>query len=135
LQNALARYAEKRILPASRAENPQTPFFVTRQGVALNYHLVENAFGRLRVHARIRRSDGWSHSPRMHDLRHAFAVHRLVSWYRQGANVQKLLPQLSTYMGHGDISSTQWYLTMTPELLSQAGQRFEHYAWDGDGDA
>jgi site-specific recombinase XerD len=71
----------------------------------------------------------------MHDLRHAFAVHRLVSWYRQGADVQKLLPQLSTYLGHVDIASTQWYLTMTPELLSQASLRFEHYALEVAGNA
>jgi site-specific recombinase XerD len=135
LQNVLARYAEKRILPASHAENPQTPFFLNRQGVAPDCKQVESAFRRLRIHAGIRRSDGLSHPPRMHDLRHTFAVHRLVSWYRQGANVQKLLPQLSTYLGHGDISSTQWYLTMTPELLSQASRRFEHYAWEVDGDA
>jgi len=44
--------------------------------------------------------------------------------------VQKLLPQLSTYMGHAKISSTQWYLTMTPELLSEASLRFAQYAFE-----
>jgi site-specific recombinase XerD len=63
----------------------------------------------------------------MHDLRHTFAVHRLTSWYRQGADVQKLLPQLSVYLGHVHIRATQVYLTMTPELLQQASNRFEQY--------
>jgi site-specific recombinase XerD len=59
----------------------------------------------------------------------------MVSWYRQGADVQKLLPQLATYLGHVDIASTQWYLTMTPDLLTQASLRFEHYAVGVAGNA
>jgi len=65
--------------------------------------------------------------PRLHDLRHAFSVHRLVVWYRQGADVQRLLPQLATYLGHVHLAATQRYLTMTPELLQEACQRFESY--------
>jgi hypothetical protein len=60
--------------------------------------------------------------------RHAFAVGRLVSWYRQGADVQRLLPHLATYLGHVHLAATQRYLTLTPELLEQASQRFEAYA-------
>src|SRR5689334_19576324 len=52
----------------------------------------------------------------------------LISWYRQGADVQRLLPQLATYLGHVHIAATQRYLTMTPELLHEASQRFERYA-------
>jgi site-specific recombinase XerD len=61
-------------------------------------------------------------------LRHTFAVHRLVAWYREGADVQRLLPQLSTYLGHVHVAATQRYLTMTPDLLHQASMRFEQYA-------
>jgi len=61
-------------------------------------------------------------------LRHAFSVHRLVAWYRQGADVQRLLPQLATYLGHVHLAATQRYLSMTPELLEEASQRFERYA-------
>jgi site-specific recombinase XerD len=61
-------------------------------------------------------------------LRHTFAVHRLTSWYQQGANVQRLLYQLSVYLGHVRLRDTQVYLSMTPELLRQASQRFERYA-------
>jgi integrase/recombinase XerD len=51
-----------------------------------------------------------------------------VAWYRQGADVQLLLPKLSTYLGHIGLAETQHYLTMTPELLREASQRFEAYA-------
>ena len=61
------------------------------------------------------------------------AVHRLTAWYREGKDVQKLLPLLSTYMGHSDIGGTQRYLTMTPELLQQAGVRFANYAFSEVG--
>jgi len=63
--------------------------------------------------------------------RHTFAVHRVTEWYRQGADVQKLLPALSTYLGHISLESTQRYLTITPELLQQANNRFERYAKGG----
>lgn len=65
--------------------------------------------------------------PQLYDLRHSFAVHRLTSWYRQGANVQRLLHPLSVYLGHVHIRCTQVYLSMTPELLHAASQRFENY--------
>lgn len=63
--------------------------------------------------------------PRVHDLRHTFAVHRLLAWYKEGADVQLLLPRLSTYLGHINIQSTQHYLTYMPEVLSEASHRFE----------
>ena len=67
---------------------------------------------------------GRSSRPRPHDLRHSFAVHRLLRWYREGVDVQSRLIYLSTFMGHVDPSSTQVYLTITDELLAQAGRRF-----------
>jgi site-specific recombinase XerD len=76
----------------------------------------------------IRRTDESQQQPRIHDLRHTFAVHRLTSWYQQGADVQRLLHQLSVYLGHVNLRGTQVYLSMTPELLREASQRFERYA-------
>ena len=105
--------------------------FLTRTGTPVARHTAENVFSRLRVRAGVLRQDGSRYQPRLHDLRHAFAVHRLVSWYRQGADVQRLLPQLATYLGHVHIAATQRYLTLTPELLHEASQRFERYAWGG----
>jgi integrase len=80
----------------------------------------------------IRRSDGARYQPRLHDLRHTAAVHRLVRWYEQGANVQRLLHYLSVYLGHSHIRHTQVYLSMTADLLRQAGMRFEQYACGED---
>ena len=62
--------------------------------------------------------------PRLHDLRHAFAVHRLLRWYREGADVQSKLVLLATFMGHVEIFSTQIYLTITDSLLCEANERF-----------
>ena len=66
--------------------------------------------------------------PRLHDLRHSMAVGTLLRWYREGKDPSNLLIQLSTYLGHSDISSTAVYLEMTEELLHVAGQRFEQFA-------
>jgi site-specific recombinase XerD len=64
--------------------------------------------------------------PRPYDLRHAFAVHRLSRWYRQGVDLHARLPWLSAYMGHVDIVGTESYLNTTPELLDLAGKRLHH---------
>jgi len=61
---------------------------------------------------------------RVHDLRHAFVVNRMLAWYREGINPQLRLPYLATYLGHKDITSTLVYLTITEELLQQASERF-----------
>ena len=106
----------------------KAPFFVGRNGKAVNGYNVQDAFELIRRKAGILRTDT-SQQPRLHDLRHTFAVHRLTAWYKQGADVQSLLPVLSVYMGHVRISSTSTYLTMTPTLLEEAGRRFEQYAF------
>jgi integrase/recombinase XerD len=62
--------------------------------------------------------------PRIHDLRHTFAVNRLMAWYRQGVNLGSKLPLLSTYLGHSTVTGTQVYLHATAELLESAGRRF-----------
>jgi integrase/recombinase XerD len=107
------------------------PLFQSRQHEAIGHRLIEGAFQRLRSLAGVRRSDASSCQPRLHDLRHTFAVHRLTEWYKTGANVQKLLPALSTFLGHVDLRSTQCYLTMTPELLKEANCRFQEYVYGG----
>jgi len=67
--------------------------------------------------------------PRVHDLRHTFAVHRLLAWYRHGDNLQAKLPLLSTYLGHSTLSGTEIYLHATAQLLESAGRRFHaHFA-------
>jgi integrase len=62
--------------------------------------------------------------PRIHDLRHTMVGHRMRDWYKSGINPQAKLPYLATYLGHKDIRSTLVYLSITPELLQEAGERF-----------
>jgi len=108
-------------------QDPRDPFFVGRDGKAISRGLMEAIFQRIRKKAGIHRTDGARYQPRLHDLRHAFAVHRLTAWYKEGADVQNLLPVLSVYLGHQKLASTSVYLTMTPALLHQANLRFENY--------
>lgn len=68
--------------------------------------------------------------PRVHDIRHSFVANRMLAWYREGINPQSRLPYLATYLGHKDINSTLVYLTITQELLQQAGNRFHTFAAD-----
>lgn len=133
LQMHLAAYAAKR-RKRHPAINETAPFFVYRTGERVKPLTIFVAFKQLKQLAGVRRTDGGRFGPRIHDLRHTFAVHRLISWYRQGADVQKLLPQLSTYLGHSLLVCTQRYLTMTPELLREASKRFEQYAQEVNHD-
>lgn len=115
----------------ARGAHAEAPLFVRRSGDPLTRRDAENAFCRLRVEAQVLRQDKARYEPRLHDLRHSAATHRLLAWYQSGADVQRMLPQLATYLGHIHISGTQRYLTLTPQLLQQAGQRFERYALGG----
>ena len=103
------------------------PFFTYKNGDPIKRSDIEDAFLRLRQHVGVCRQSA-RYQPRLHDLRHTFAVHRVIAWYRTGADVQKLLPTLATHLGHVDLASTQQYLTMTPDLLAEASLRFESYA-------
>lgn len=125
LSQALTTYSRTRVRKA------EGPFFTTRTGGRIDPQMIRRYFRLACVRADVRRVDSARFQPRLHDLRHTFAVHRLTSWYQQGADVQRLLPQLSTYLGHVCIQHTQAYLTMTPALLHEAGHRFEQYAEGG----
>lgn len=88
----------------------------TGMGLSTGLHELMEAAG---VH-------GWDGKrPRIHDLRHSFAIQCLLRWYRQGADVQSQLPKLAMYMGHVSIASTAYYLRWIPELAQAASDRFE----------
>ena len=132
LVDALRTYVTKRIerpLP----EGGASTFLANLDGTPLAKRTVAGAFATLLKAAGIQhdRKDGLQ-SPRLHSLRHTAAVHRLESWYRQGADVQRLLPVLSTWLGHAHLDGTQVYLSMAPELLHEASVRFERYVEGGD---
>lgn len=127
LAESLLEYVQWR-RKAKYPQNLDAPFFIGRNEKAVNQRTVEYAFQIIREKVGIRRDDNPHHQPRLHDLRHTFAVHRLTAWYKEGADVQRLLPVLSVYLGHSCLSSTSIYLTMTPALLEEASHRFEQYA-------
>jgi integrase len=68
--------------------------------------------------------------PRLHDLRHRFATETLLGWSRAGAEIEREMPSLSTYLGHSNIADTYWYLSAHPELLKHAALRLER-RWGG----
>ncbi len=119
---ALRRYAHQRERLCSR---PKTAgFFVSTVGTRLIYSDVRATFRKLVTAAEI--GPEAAITPRVHDLRHSFAVATLLGWYRDGGDVQTRLPLLSAYLGHSHPSSTYWYLQAAPELLAMAASRLEH---------
>jgi len=132
LKRVLQSYLRKQRPGLSSA--PSSPFFVAGNGSPFTRDTAEKSFRRLCTFVGLHRAGGPYCQPRLHDLRHTFAVHRLLAWYRSGVNVQQLLPQLATYLGHRDLTGTQRYLTMTPDLLREAGIRFQDYAMGGTCD-
>lgn len=126
LNEVMIQYQTKR-KKDRHSQSEDAPFFVGRNSKRIPIGAINRLFALLRTHADVCRTDNAKYQPRLQDLRHSFAVHRLIEWYQQGKDVQKLLPKLSTYLGHVCISHTQVYLTMTPELLQEASRRFEQY--------
>lgn len=92
-----------------------SPFFVTRDGERIKTDTANHTFHRVRQEAGIARNDGARYQPRMHDLRHTFAVHRLTAWFKHGADMNRMIPALSAYMGQHDLGAAERYLRLTPE--------------------
>jgi integrase len=109
-----------RLCPAPASD----ALLISPAGTRLLYTNVSATFLKLVERARLRRR-GAGCRPRLHDLRHAFAVRTLLDWYRAGVDVQPRLPLLSTYLGHVHPKDTYWYLQAAPELLQIAAERLE----------
>lgn len=133
---ALARYQRQRVRQVPTTEG--MPFLISSRGKRLGEPLGERQVHR--VFNALRDSLGWANrgahaAPRLHDLRHTFAVRRLTLWYAECAEVDQMMLALSTYLGHAEISYTYWYLTAVPELMAIAGGKFERFVdLPGDGD-
>ena len=127
LAGQLAVYIQRRRqLPLPSGDDSR--LFTTKTGRGWPYPHVITLFQKVRRAAGIGSATGECRPPRIHDIRHTAAVHRVIAWYRTGRDVQRLLPRLATYLGHIDIKSTQRYLNMTTDLLHEASQRFAKYA-------
>ena len=118
---ALRRYAKLRDRTLHNIITPA--FFVSTRGTRLSYPVFQEVFRRLCTTTGVGATS--TIRPRVHDLRHTFAVRTLLNWYRSGENVELRLPALSTYLGHRDPRSTYWYLSAAPELLALAAGRLE----------
>lgn len=125
--DALRVYAERRDTTFRRGRKSEA-FFLSRRGTALDYQRVTVTFRQLR------RQLGWYRDPlpRVHDLRHTFAVRNLLRWCRAGNDVDSKIISLTAYMGHAHATSTYWYLTAVPELMAVSAARFETYASSGE---
>lgn len=105
---------------------PDAPLFALRGGRAINPCTVSQTFHHLVPRLALTVPPGCS-PPRLHDLRHSFAVGTLLRWYRSGADPQAHLLALATFLGHVDVNSTAVYLTTTQPLLEEANRRFEAF--------
>jgi integrase/recombinase XerD len=119
---ALRRYRELRgrLCPRAHARS----FFISERDTRLTVWSVRWTFVQLSHRIGLRGPDE-SHGPRLHDLRHRFAVQTLLGWYREGLNVEQHLPELSAYLGHVHVNDTYWYISAVPELLKLATLRLE----------
>ena len=111
------------------SRRPVDYFFVTSRGTKLEKTNLSRIFRELSRQVGIRKP-GVRHGPRLHDFRHRFAIKTLLRWYRSGEQVSRRMPVLSTYLGHGNVSGTYWYLSSTPELIVVASKLIET-RWKG----
>jgi integrase len=121
-QEVLRAYAaaRDRVFPIA----PTPSFLVSEHGTRLSRWSLRNAFVKLSRQIGLRGATD-RHGPRLHDFRHRFAVEVLLRWYREDVDVERHLPELSTYLGHVKVADTFWYLSATPELLQLALDRLE----------
>ncbi len=120
---ALEEYLNMRL--RSRPPSSDCPLFLNQGSKRLSYSSVDRTFHKLLLQCDITQNKGTA--PRLHDLRHTFAVHRLLAWYQDGEDINCRLPLLATFMGHVDVSSTHVYLRPTAELLEEVNKRFHSH--------
>lgn len=108
-------------------EGPKDSLFMTRKKEPVKLGAIQQAFRVICNKSNIHRNDEMKSDVRIYDLRHTFATNRIISWYKEGKNVQDLLPVLSTYLGHCNLDSTSVYISFTDALLHEASSIFESY--------
>lgn len=119
---ALRQYASIRNSVYPRRTNHG--FFVWEGGTRMRYDSVNRWFLLVACQTGLRKP-GDRRGPRVHDLRHHFAIQTMLQWYRTNADVETRLPELSTYLGHVHVRDTYWYLSAVPELLQLATLRLQ----------
>lgn len=115
-----------RVRDQLRPQPQTTALLITTVGQRLTRRYAEWQFARLRERAELTARPG-SRPPRLHDLRHTFAVRTMLDSYRTDGDPRARLAALSTYLGHANPAASYWYLSATPELLGLAAARLEHH--------
>jgi site-specific recombinase XerD len=128
MANRLRRYCDQRYGETAATE---TPLFSFTQGRHIHPCTISQTFHKLLPQLELQLPPGVA-PPRVHDLRHSFAVGTLLRWYREGVDPNRRLIHLATFLGHVDPNSTAVYLTITDELLREAAQRFHAFAQPGE---
>ena len=119
---ALKKYAEARDRLFPTLATPA--FFISERGGRITGGTTRYTFAKLSQQLGLRASaKGHGRGPRLHDMRHRFAVRTLIHWYRTGLDVERELPKLATYLGHVHMNESYWYLEAVPELLQLATDR------------
>ena len=111
----------------SYSMEPDDYVFVSKLGKPVNLVTLHCIFSKIRKKANLYFPELKRFQPRIHDLRHSFATNVLKSWYKEGKDVQSLLPKLSIYLGHSNVSQTSVYPSMIPEILEKANELFYIY--------
>jgi integrase/recombinase XerD len=109
---------------------PGEAFFRTDLSDRISYNAANHAFTVLRRQLGWT-ADGRARVPRVHDLRHRMVVRRIQAWHAQGADVDRKIPVLATYLGHTEVRHVYWYMSAVPELMSIIACRFEEFASHG----
>lgn len=122
--DVLADYMERRSRFAA-GRFISSYMFVSSRGKRLDVRVIHETFHALSRQVGLR-GPSETRGPRLHDFRHRFALKTLLNWYRNGEDAERLLPVLSTYLGHVNVSGTYWYLQCWPELMREAMARLEH---------
>jgi len=107
------------------SKRPPARLIVGTGGRPLSADAADQAFAEIRWALLDRGESFTGRKPRLHDLRHTFATATILRWRSQGADVNAMIPYLSVYLGHKNISETYWYLTGVPELLESAAEAFQ----------
>jgi integrase len=123
--STLEKLAEYNRLRDRFFSSPRCPsFFVSEKGTRLTHWSVRWTFVKLSRQIGLRGLND-SHGPRLHDLRHTFAVKTLLRWYQTGTDVDRHMPELAAFLGHTHVNDTYWYLSAVPELLRLANKRLD----------
>jgi integrase/recombinase XerD len=135
-----AKFGKSRLVPLHASTRDVLADYIGAARPVSSYLIVSNRGNRLDA-GEIHRTFYWlsrqiglrgpsdSHGPRLHDMRHRFAMRTLLRWYRAGEDAERRLPILSAYLGHVHVSDTFWYLSAWPELMREAMLRLER-SWE-----